>query len=246
MTICNLRVRIIIVMLVAVFVTIGCASSELTELQRHYEDESLPKPGRIIVYNFSASPDDITRDATISGHYQRRTTPQTAEQKELGRQLGDKLADELVKEIIALGMPAEHADSWHPPGIGNLLIMGEFISIDKGSRAKRMLIGFGAGAGELQTHVVGYQFTDQGLRRLGDAVIETSGGKMPGMIVPVGVGAAAGRAGRAAIIAGGMNVAQEIGPESLNAAAKRTAQEIMKILSLAFVKNGWIPAYKVK
>lgn len=246
MTICNLRVRIIIVMLVAVFVTIGCASSELTELQRHYEDESLPKPGRIIVYNFSASPDDITRDAAISGHYQRRTTPQTAEQKELGRQLGDKLADELVKEIIALGMPAEHADSWHPPGIGNLLIMGEFISIDKGSRAKRMLIGFGAGAGELQTHVVGYQFTDQGLRRLGDAVIETSGGKMPGMIVPVGVGAAAGRAGRAAIIAGGMNVAQEIGPESLNAAAKRTAQEIMKILSLAFVKNGWIPAYKVK
>jgi hypothetical protein len=124
--------------------------------------------------------------------------------------------------------------------------MGEFISIDKGSRAKRMLIGFGAGAGELQTHVVGYQFTDQALRRLGDAVIETSGGKMPGMIVPVAGGAVAGRAGRTAIIAGGMNVAQEIGPESLNAAAKRTAQEITKILSLAFAEHGWIPAYKVK
>ena len=83
------------------------------------------------------------------------------------------LPSELVKEILTLGMPAEHADRWHPPGIGNLLIMGEFISMDEGSKAKRMLIGFGAGASSLQTHVVGYQFTDQGLNRLGDAVIET-------------------------------------------------------------------------
>lgn len=246
MAICNLRVRSIIVILVAVIGTIGCASSEITELERHYEDELLTKPSRIIVYNFSATPDDITAGAAISGHYQKRTTPQTAEQIKVGRQLGDKLAEELVKEILALGMPAEHADSWHPPGIGNLLIMGEFISIDEGSRAKRMLIGFGAGAGKLQTHVVGYQFTDHGLRRLGDAVIETSGGKMPGMIVPVGVGAVAGRAGTSAIIAGGMNVAQEFGPESMNAAAKRTAQEITKILSRAFAERGWIPAYKVK
>jgi hypothetical protein len=124
--------------------------------------------------------------------------------------------------------------------------MGEFISIDKGSRAKRMLIGFGAGAGALQTHVVGYQFTDQGLRRLGDAVIETSGGKMPGMLVPVAGGAAAGRAARTAIIAGSLNVAQELGPESMNAAAKQTAKEIIRILSLVFVENGWIPAHKVK
>lgn len=246
MTIYNIRVRIIIAMLVVVFVTIGCASSELTELQKHYEDETLSKPSRILIYNFSASPDEIAADAAISGHYKKRTTPQTAEQKKLGRQLGDKLADELVKEILALGMPAEHADRWHPPSIGNLLIMGEFISIDKGSRAKRMLIGFGAGAGALQTHVVGYQFTDQGLRRLGDAVIETSGGKMPGMLVPVAGGAVAGRAARTAIIAGSLNVAQELGPESMNAAAKQTAKEIIRILSLVFVENGWIPAHKVK
>ncbi len=44
MAICNLRVRIIIVMLVAVFVTIGCASSDIAELQRHYEEDSLTKP----------------------------------------------------------------------------------------------------------------------------------------------------------------------------------------------------------
>ncbi len=245
MTIFNIRVRIILVILVAVFVAIGCASSDIAELQRHYEEDSLQKPGRIIVYNFAASPEDIPADAAISGHYQRRTAPQTAEEKKLGRQLGDKLADELVKEILALGMPAEHANTSRPPGIGNLLIIGEFISIDEGSRAKRMLIGFGAGAGELQTHVVGYQFTDQGLRRLGDAVIETSGGRMPGMLVPVAGGAVAGQAGRSVIIAGSMNVAQELGPESMNAAVKRTAKEIIRILSRVFAEHGWIPSNKV-
>ncbi len=240
MTIFNLRVRIIHLMLVAVVVTIGCASSNIAEREIHYEGGPLPKPSRIIVYNFAASPDDIPADAAISGHYQRRTVPQTAEQKKLGRQLGDKLAEELVKGILALGMPAEQADTRRPPAIGNLLIMGEFVSIDKGSRTKRMLIGFGAGAGELQTHVVGYQFTDEGLRRLGDAVIETSGGRMPGMLVPVAGGAVAGKAGRTAVVSGSINVAQELGPESLNAAAKRTAKEIMEILTQAFTKQGWI------
>ena len=245
MTIFNIRVRIIFVMLVAVSATIGCASSELTELQSHYEGDALPKPGRILVYNFAATPEDIPADAAISGHYKRRTLPQTAEEKELGRQLGDKLAVELVLEILALGMPAEYADRWHPPSIGSLIIMGEFISIDEGSRAKRMLIGFGAGASSLQTHVVGYQFTDQGLRRLGDAVIESAGGKMPGMLVPVAAGGAMGKAGRSAVISGSMNVAQELGAESMNAAAKRTAKEIAKILSVAFAEQGWIPNDKI-
>jgi NADH:ubiquinone oxidoreductase subunit E len=32
----------------------------------------------------------------------------------------------------------------------------------------------------------------------------------------------------------------------MNAAAKRTAQEIIRILSRAFAEQGWIPADKVK
>ncbi|MHC4269006.1 MAG: hypothetical protein ACYSTS_11125 [Planctomycetota bacterium] len=55
-----------------------------------------------------------------------------------------------------------------------------------------------------------------------------------------------GRAGTSVIIAGSMNVAQELGPESLNAAAKNTAKEIIEILSQAFADQGWIPANEVK
>jgi hypothetical protein len=103
-----------------------------------------------------------------------------------------------------------------------------------------MLIGFGAGAGELKTHVEGYQITARGERRLGSGEIKAAGGKMPGMLVPVAAGAKAGSAGRSVAVSGAMGVKKEKGPESLEGAAKRTANEIAKVLSKAFARHGWI------
>ena len=224
---------------------VGCASSKISEQRAYAANERLPRPSRIIVYDFAATTDDMATHPGSSS-YTQRATPQTAEQIQLGRQLGDRVAQHLVPEILAMGMPAERAGVGPPPGQGDLIIQGEFVSIDKGSRAKRMLIGFGAGAGELQTRVVGYQVTPDGLRQLGEATFETSGGKMPGMLVPVLGGAAAGAPGRSAAISGGMNVMQEAGPEGLNAAAKNTAKEVSKILSQAFVRQGWIAPSKAR
>ena len=103
-----------------------------------------------------------------------------------------------------------------------------------------MLIGFGAGASELKTLVEGYLVTKDGLKPLDPAEIKATGGKMPGMLVPVVGGALAGEAGRSAVISGSMNVVQELGPESMNAAAKRTAKEIAKVFQNAFQRRGWI------
>ncbi len=139
-----------------------------------------------------------------------------------------------------MGLPAERAGAGPPASVGNLLIGGEFISIDEGSRAKRMLIGFGAGAVELRTLVEGYLVTKDGLEPLGSAEIRAAGGKMPGMLVPVLGGAMAGEAGRSAVISGTLNAAQELGPEGMSAAAKRTANEIAKVLRDAFRRRGWI------
>lgn len=231
---------------IAACITISCASSDMTARRRYVGDEPLPKPGRVIVYDFAATPGDIPADAAISGHYKRYDTPQTWEQIRLGRELGDMVARELVKEILELGMPAERSRTGPPPGMNDLLIKGEFVSIDEGSRRKRMLIGFGAGAAELKTHVEAYQMTAQGPRRLGTGEIKAAGGKMPGMLVPVAGGAKAGSVATSAVVSGGMNIAQEAGPESLEGAAKRTAEEIAKVLSRAFADRGWIPESKAK
>ena len=83
-------------------------------------------------------------------------TPQTADEIKVGRQLGAQVAANLVRKFLDMGMPAQRAGQGPPPQLGDVLITGQFISIEEGDRAKRIFIGFGKGSSELQTHVEGY------------------------------------------------------------------------------------------
>ena len=234
------RLRFTTTWLISLLLLAGCASADVTSRRETSSEQMIDRPARIIVHDFAASPSDLPPNSAVAQLYSGRSTPQSADEIRLGRELGHQVASELVKEILNMGLPAERAGAGPPASVGNLLIGGEFISIDEGSRVKRMLIGFGAGASELKTLVEGYLVTKDGLEPLGSAEIKAAGGKMPGMLVPVVGGAIAGEAGRSAVISGSMNVVQELGPESMNAAAKRTAREIAKGLQNAFRRRGWI------
>ncbi len=239
-------VRVLVASAFAVLMAAGCASTELLSRRRDVGNEKLPRPGRVIVYDFAATPDDISADSAIAGSYDRRETPQSAEDIVLGRRLSDILAKELVRQIRELGMSAKRAGAGEAPRENDLLIRGQFVSMEEGSRTKRMLIGFGAGKSHLQTLVQGYQMGADGPRRLGELEIEAAGGKMPGMLVPVAGGAAGGRAATSAAVSGGMNVAQERGAETIEDGARRTAEQLAAILSRAFARQGWISASMAK
>ncbi len=92
----------------------------------------------------------------------------------------------------------------------------------------------------MKTHVVASEMAPSGPRQLGEANIKDTGSKMPGMLVPLGAGAAAGTAAKAAVVGGSMATAREMGPENLRSAAKRTAKKIADILKKGFIKHGWI------
>lgn len=226
--------------LLALLVVAGCASSDVAERGTYVGNEEIARPGRIIVHDPGVTPGDMPADSALAARYAGDATPQTAEEIALGRKLGELFAAELVEEIRKMGMPAERAGSGPAPEVGDILIKGQFVSIDEGSRVKRMLIGFGAGASELKTYVAAFQVTAQGLRQLGWAEVESEGGKMPGMVVPVGAGAAAGRAATSAAVSGGLSVTREFTSENMSAAAKRSAEEVAEVIRKAFVKRGWI------
>jgi hypothetical protein len=57
------------------------------------------------------------------------------------------------------------------------VLRGEFLSIDKGSEIKRLVIGFGAGASEMRVRVRAYHATPSGLRRLAQAEAKAVGGR---------------------------------------------------------------------
>lgn len=225
-------------LLLALGLLAGCASSDVTS-RRGYEGE-IAKPARVVVYDFSATPQDVPADSVLAGRFAQRETPQSEEEVALGRDLGARVAKRLVENLSALGIVAERAADGAVPQLGDGVIKGTFVSLDEGSRLKRMVIGFGAGAAELNTVVEGYQLRETGLHPLGSAEIEAGGGKMPGILAPVGIGAAAGRAATSAAISGTANVVKEVGPESIEGASLRTAEEITKIVEDAYRARGWL------
>ena len=234
------RTTILAACLVAISLAAGCAQTNVSDRESTSTSAIILKPARVIVYDFASTPEAVPPDSAIAGLYRQRTTPQTPEEIELGRSLGAKVSARLVEELNKNGIAATTAATGPVPHPGDVVIRGEFVSIDKGSRVKRMLIGFGAGAAGLETLVEGYVVTAAGLVPLGSAQIETAGGKMPGMLVPIGAGAAMGTVATSVAISGAANVLQELGPEGLDGAAKRTAKEIAKVIVKAYEERGWM------
>ena len=222
-------------------VVAGCASTAVTERQRYVgEGERIARPDRIIVYDFAATPADIPAWSAAAGQYATPSTPQTAEEIDVGRELGEWVAQELVADIQGMGLPAVRAAGQPAPRVGDLMLVGYFESIDTGSAAKRVVLGFGSGEADLDTAVEGYLMTDRGPRLLGSGKVGSEGGKTPGVLVPLAVVAAT--ANPVGLVVGGAVKlhGEATGRTTIKGAAKRTAKLITDELRVAFQRHGWI------
>jgi hypothetical protein len=224
--------------LFALVLVAGCASTEMSNRER-YEGAPLAKPDRIIIYDFTAEPADVPASSAFAAQV-ADAPPLTPEQEELSRKLGADVAKELVADLQGMGLPAVLAAGQPPPQVNDIVIRGYFITVDEGSAAERVLVGFGAGAAELSTAVEGYQMTAQGLRPLGRGEIKSGGGELPGMVLPIAVVAAT--ANPIGLIVGGAIKAtgEATGSATIEGAAKRTAAAIAGQLREAARNQGWI------
>jgi hypothetical protein len=213
--------RIVLCLFVIVAI-VGCASSTITSRQE-YEGGKIARPDHIIVYDFAAPPTDVPADQIATA-----------------RQVGAEIAKVLVEDIRGMGLPAERASSQTVPQIGDLVIKGSILSINQGSAAERVAIGFGSGAAQLKAAAEGYLMTDHGLRKLGSGTADTSGGKSPGAALGV-VGAVATANPAGLIISTGMKVyGEESGSSTIEGRAKDMAEEIAEVLQVKFKEQGWI------
>ena len=225
--------------LLALLVIAGCASTKVTSRDEDAVGK-LPRPAHIWVYDFAATPDDVPGESALAGQHSEHNPPQTAEQIKTGRQLGTEIEAELVKLIRGMGMPAEHAVKATKPQINDLVLRGYLVSYNKGSAAKRILIGFGSGASDLKVAVEGFQMTAQGLRKVGSGTTDSEGGKTPGADLgalsliathnPVGL-----------IVSSGLKIYEEkSGKSTVTGRAEQTAKEIADVLKKRFQEQGWI------
>ncbi len=225
--------------LVALVVLAGCASTKVTSRQVLVTGQ-LPRPHQIVVYDFAATPADVPPDSAYANPSYNPAQAQNSEEITAGRQAGSQVAAALVEQIRDMGMQAVQASPGIQPQLNDLVIRGYFISVDEGSTAKRVAIGFGSGASKLVTAVEGYQMTAQGLRKLGSGTVDAAGGKSPGASLGVAGWIVTGSPVGLLVQGGAKAYTEASGQAGIEGRAKATAKEIAKQLKTRFEQQGWI------
>ncbi len=219
---------------------VGCAP---TSVQTMYEREGpAPRPARVLVYDFSVTPDEVQLDRGLSAELEQmaKGTPRTEQELQVGRKAARALSDELVKKINEMGLPAQRIIGAPANWAGAVLIEGQFLSIDEGNRTERVVIGLGAGRSDVRADVQMYEARGTQLVRLEEFMTDAKSGYKPGAAETMGVGAAAGNlAVSAAVTAAGTVASEALGVDP-EADARRTASDVAERLGTYFKQQGWI------
>jgi hypothetical protein len=209
------------------------------------------QPTMIVVYDFATTSAAVTlnqgilqrayRSATMSDEEEHSSEAKTA------TDTAADLSDDLVHRLSELGFTVQKIARGTPPPDGSIAVDGEFQTIDEGNRARRLLIGFGAGASKLDTQVSIYQVTGGKPNQLMIFTTHAESAKTPGAAVTMGAGAAAQGGATVAMGAAGAGMA---GVKTYRSAmgnlADQTAKQITAYFSQYAANQRWIPEDKVQ
>ena len=218
----------------------GCARTSVQDVQM--TAPGLPRPQLILVYDFATSLSAVALDQAIGARLLRmaQEEPIASDQAKVSQEIARIVTENLVKKINQLGIPAQPGTIGTPPVAGPVLVIeGQFLSVDEGNRARRMVIGFGAGASEVRTLVQIYETTADGRRLVEDFYTTVKSSRKPGMGPMAGAGAASGMAAESAAVATGVGIATARS-QTVEGDAQHTADEITKQLKKFFVEQHWI------
>ena len=227
----------------------GCAPTNVQQKQESVTQ--LPRPDRILVYDFAVSPDEVKLDTGLSAeimqkYAEHKGASRTAEEIKVGHKVADALAAELVNKIRSYGLMAERAFGL-PSGKGKILMVkGQLLSIDEGNRTERVAIGLGAGRSSVQANVQVYEMTAKGRQEVDTLRGTAKSGRKPGMGEMMGVGAIAGHLLTSTVVSGVLSGTSEIKFDTVEADGKRLADQIAQDLGKFFADQGWIPPDALK
>jgi Domain of unknown function (DUF4410) len=179
--------RPVILSCLAGFLLAGCTQTTLTST--FPATQGLPRPDRVLVYDFAVTP----ADAEI----ERRSgsAVQTEEDVQVGKALARALSVNLVSELRRRGIEADRAGDTDRAGETTASVRGAFLRTDSAS-ATNVPVGFTLRGGQVRTRVLLFQGTGLKLQTVGEGETVTASGLKPG------------RAGEAAIDADAKRTAE--------------------------------------
>lgn len=201
----------------------GCASANSRGMRATRTDR-LPQPRGIVVYDFEPTANSIGLDAgrNPSEGGQEINNEDLANRREVGRVLADVLAEELDDRGFVTSRKS--GDVVVPEGM--MAIGGQIVTVEEGSRAKRVLIGFGSGRSRLTSAAQLHGITMIGPADLWEYQNTAASGKRPGILttLPIGV-AVQGLTLMGLLVSGGLSTMGELSAVSTSN-AKRMGKEL--------------------
>ena len=233
----NRRMVVGLGLAVVAVVCAGCASAVVRDVQG---DRSLilARPARVVVFDFTTGPADVQLLSSPRQEGEQALYLSQQQPDLLAEAVADSLAARLVEDIRSLGLPAERVAGAALPEVNDLVIEGDFVRIDEGSRLKRFVIGLGAGATEVRTQVRIFQVTADGWNPVKQFATVATGSRLPGVGFSVVGGAVVGTLATSAMTSSGVGVVREL-RVSIDADARRTAEQIAGKVSELKTAQGW-------
>jgi hypothetical protein len=157
----------------------------------------------------------------------------------------DALAEEVVDQLKLLGFVVERSARGTIASGSDLVIDGQFLTVNEGNPLHRLVIGFGNGASTVQARVQVYQAPDA--RKLLDFTTDSDSGKMPGAAATMGAGAvAAGGVTAGMVVANTAVSGVKVYKSDVARMAAASGDQAARYLSEFFAKQGWIRADQVR
>jgi len=217
--------------------TAACAGVRSTSGETFAEGMQLTRPPVLVVYDFAVSADDLAAD--LYGEEFAITEDSTDREIESARRYARTLSERVVETLNSRGIDAKRADDATAPPMDAIVLTGQFVSIDPGSRVRRLVIGFGAGSREMRVQVQAFQVTEFGLMRVAESEKEATGSRGFGLVVPATVSVATGGVGIIAGVGASLITVREARAGG-DADARRIAGAIADRAEEVYESQGWL------
>ena len=208
------------------------------------QERNLPRPTRILVNDFAVSERAIAEYQGIMRQQPSIKDPVERE-RQIATEVKNALAGELVEGVRALGFLVERARRGDRASGHEIIIDGQFLTVDEGNPLRRLVIGFGSGTSMMQTRVQVHQ--GSAANRLLEFTTRADSGKLPGAAATLGAGA---------VVQGGLTAGTVVansaaaGVQTYNSEVARMAaasgDQAVRYLSEFFAQQGWIRADQVR
>jgi 3D (Asp-Asp-Asp) domain-containing protein len=207
------------------------AKINITTLQSYSGSDTLPKPTKILVYDFAIDTSSVQVDKSQKLR-PRHIVAGDENPEAVAKKASTNFSDKLIASLSKTGIPVEHAAADVVAPDNSLSVQGAFVSLRQGDKAERVGVGMGAGSADVQTKV------DVHLKTAADAILlsqfqtETKPAENMGAGVPAAAGMNPAAVGAKSTITDRK--------KTLDAYASKTADVMAEEITKQMARQGWI------